>query len=53
MPRKPKVPPAVSDYMRELGKKGGATTGRAKRRGSAEYYRELVNKRWKAKPENE
>jgi hypothetical protein len=40
---------AVSDYLRELGAKGGKATGDAKKRGDSEYYRALVAKRWKGR----
>ena len=40
---------AVSDYLRELGAKGGKVRGEAKKRGDSEYYRALVAKRWKGK----
>ena len=33
----------VSEYMADIGSKGGASgTGAAKRRGDAEFYRNLV-----------
>jgi hypothetical protein len=38
---------AVSDYLRELGAKGGKVRGEAKKRGDSDYYRALVAKRWK------
>jgi len=50
--RKRKVPKAVSDYMAEIGSKGGQVTGEPKRRGSSEYYRKAARARWgdKVKP---
>lgn len=40
-----KPPKAVSEYMRQIGKKGGEADGKRKARGDSEYYRKLVAKR--------
>lgn len=38
---------SVKAYLASIGKKGGASgTGKAKVRGTAEYYRKIVAKRW-------
>ena len=38
-------PKAVSDYMAEIGKKGGETKGAAKKRSTA-HYKRAAAKRW-------
>jgi general stress protein YciG len=35
----------ISAYMREIGKKGGKSSGAAKKRPK-EHYREMARKRW-------
>lgn len=39
------VPKSVSNYMAEIGAKGGSATGKVKKRGSSEYYKKLRAKR--------
>jgi hypothetical protein len=39
------IPKSVSSYMAEIGAKGGAATGKVKKRGSSEYYKKLRAKR--------
>lgn len=39
-------PKAVSKYMAELGRRGGAATGDSKRRGGADHYRRVAEARW-------
>jgi general stress protein YciG len=34
----------VTKYLRQIGSKGGRATGERKRRGDAEFYRELSRK---------
>jgi hypothetical protein len=46
-----KPPKAISDYMAELGRKGGSASGPRKRR-SAEHYERLAAMRRKPKPIN-
>jgi hypothetical protein len=48
MTTKSKPPAAISAYMASIGKKGGLTGGKAKRRGSAEHYRKVAEARWGA-----
>ena len=36
----------VRAYLRQIGARGGAAKGAAKRRGNATYYRDLSRKRW-------
>lgn len=35
------TPKSVAAYMAEIGAKGGAATGKSKKRGSKEFYRAL------------
>lgn len=38
--------PSVSEYLREIGSRGGkAGTGASKRRGGSDYYRKLAKRR--------
>lgn len=37
----PSIPQAVSDYLAQIGKKGGSSRGAAKSRGDREYYAKL------------
>ena len=39
------IPKSVSTYMADIGRKGGAATGKVKKRGSSEYYKKLRAKR--------
>lgn len=46
MGKKRKPAEEVSAHMAELGRRGGATTGKSKRRGSAAHYRRVAEARW-------
>ena len=39
----------ISEYLAEIGAKGGKATGKTKRRGGSDYYRELALKSAKAR----
>lgn len=39
----------ISAYLAAIGKKGGQAKGKTKKRGNAEYYRELARKSAKAR----
>lgn len=39
----------ISKFMAEMGARGGATTGKTKKRGSSEYYKKLSAKAAKAR----
>lgn len=46
MGKKRKPPANVSAYMAEIGSRGGAATGKSKRRGGKEHYRRVAKARW-------
>jgi general stress protein YciG len=38
---KPEVPKSASNYLSEIGRKGGLASGESKKRGDPEYYSKL------------
>lgn len=43
---------AVREYLASIGEKGGKAGGKRKRRGDADYYRQLVAKRKDRSPKD-
>lgn len=37
----------VKKYLKEIGSKGGKAKGKAKVRGDSDYYKKIVEKRWR------